>query len=209
MWLSIKELVQNDEKEIKIDSLEDLNKFIPLLEEVNNCYEDSIRVCLPEAIYESLSYLMEHSFHSSSVTNYVRDVLLEHCYGSTTMQCLREYELELARRKKAMEDDEYPHVYNSVAHSLYKIRTKSLGKNDHTLKLNTSIKLKQDIKLLSEIEKISVSEYIRKVLIAHCLGNSFMGEIEFSEEYFKQKEIDNNNPNKSKLSTNFDNEIPL
>jgi hypothetical protein len=135
-----------------------------------------IKVWLPAKLSGRVDWLSAH--HGASRPDVLRALLFEHVYGRVAMR-----KLEMFARKRWEEDASGRPMFSkravldnedgSEAPKPRNVNLEMLGKSDGDFKLHLPERLKTDLIELSRAYEITISHYIRKVLVLLLMGERF------------------------------------
>lgn len=151
-----------------------------------NKFTSKVKFWLPTLIADCLRAESNERFNGQkSIAFVVRHFLTQHCYGRAALQLMS------GERTNFDPFHRYAGELSKPIESLNCILTESddeskvaeqnefvLGKNVHAYSIPCSSRLKDDLITLAELRGLTLSEYIRKIMITYYLGNGFMPTIE-------------------------------
>lgn len=173
MWfLGIRKKGKRSIDEDNIPDLEQLINRHEILELHENVAE--LRFWLPELCKQALDETVE--YNQTTRARYLRELFVAYLYG--------EHELLRMRSKKSGLYYEPPPPPPSTDHSLgvrySRVASKEvvpgLGKNIIPIKLFLPEKVKNDLQALADKATISLSTFVREILISHLLGHTLWQE---------------------------------
>ncbi|MCK3656301.1 hypothetical protein A4G19_11315 [Pasteurellaceae bacterium Macca] len=165
-------------KEIQINSLDEVKEQANQLPNLYKDLNTSIRIWLPNVMYECINEHISESYSKLSVASEIRHVLIDHCYGAIA--------------KKQLHQKSRSRIYFSISSTAIKkcidIEMLVLGKKNTPSKISCNKKLKDDLEVLAKLHSCSLSEYIRNVLYKHYFGNGFITNLDLVEDTFEDEE---------------------
>lgn len=175
-------LTRKINKGIKLETFNDIRKHSKNLPNFDKEFDTAIKFWVPNIIHECIKEDTINGFKSNSLAHTIREFLLIHCYGMGAVQCFRE-----KYRNGSTELPSLPEFRFSVRppdpQSIEeKARKALLGKNMQPYKISVHHKLKDDLSTLAELNNLSLSEYLRREMIKHYLGNGFSPDISLSKD---------------------------
>ncbi|OOR98595.1 hypothetical protein B0187_08000 [Haemophilus paracuniculus] len=166
-------------KEIKLESMQDIKKSAYQLPNFDKEFDTTIKFWIPNIVFHCINQEAENNFKTNSIAHTIREILLIHCYGMSAVIYFRE-----KYRNKSTELEKIPELNTrfSISALANKRKRQSLGKNIQDIKIACHHKLKEDLTTLANLEKLSLSEYLRREITKHYLGNGFNPEIILTDE---------------------------
>lgn len=172
MWdLFNSELLENAEnyrvekQQKRLEKTDEIKQQVQNLPDMLNDHNAVIKFWVPEVILQCIA---EENW--KSISEATRDFFIEHCYGKQALKYLYEQEQQTISLKKVS----YDHIEKIMP--IYEFY--NLGKNCCGIKLRCHSVLKDALTTLAKLNKLSLSEYLRRILITHYLGNGFIFDFE-------------------------------
>ena len=134
-------------------------------------YDISIKIWLPEIVRNSLNEMCKYI--DTNLSDIIRQTLFLYLYGRYDLMSL-------------VEKGEHDFTLNAnIMFSLseptktkYINRTSELGKNMYGIKVSISSKMKEDLLILAEKLGLTLSVFIREILISNLFGHTYLHERE-------------------------------
>lgn len=161
-------------------------------------FTSKVKFWLPTLIADCLRAERAERFNGQKSVNFiVRHFLTQHCYGRAALQLMS------GERTNFEPFHRYAGELSEPMESLSCVLTELgdetavaeqnefvLGKNVHAYSIPCSSQLKNDLITLAELRGLTLSEYIRKIMITYYLGNGVLPTIETvsDEDELDQKE---------------------
>lgn len=175
MWdLFVPDLQENAEnyrvekQQKRLEKTDEIKQQVQNLPDMLNDHNTVIKFWVPEVILQCIA---EENW--KSISEATRDFFIEHCYGKQALKYLYEQEQAAIQRKKEEPITAIYRMDYTVPYELY-----NLGKNCCGIKLGCHSALKEALTTLAKLNKLSLSEYLRRILITHYLGNGFIFDFE-------------------------------
>lgn len=166
-------------RETKLESMPDIQKAAYKLPNFDKEFDTTIKFWIPKIVFDCIRQEAENNFKTNSIAHTIREILLIHCYGMSAVIYFRE-----KYRNKSTELEKIPELNTrfSISVNASKRKRQSLGKNIQDIKIACHHKLKEDLTTLANITNLSLSEYLRREITKHYLGNGFNPEIKLTAE---------------------------
>ncbi|PCJ87458.1 MAG: hypothetical protein COA54_06145 [Thiotrichaceae bacterium] len=130
----------------------------------------ALKFWLPEPAKQGLKELSD--IYDKTISRYLRDFLLIHCYGVYAFEWMRENEIfrigEMPMFMRSF-DKSSESPSSKVRVSTYFVP--ELGKNITPMKLWIPTRLKNDLTLLAKHVDLTTSNYVREIVISRLLGH--------------------------------------
>ncbi|WP_118861784.1 hypothetical protein [Haemophilus haemolyticus] len=175
-------LTRKINKGVKLDSFNDIRKQSKDLPNFDKEFDTIIKFWVPQIIHECVTQEMINGFKSNSIAHTIREFLLIHCYGISAVQCFREKYRNGSNELPTIPEIKFSIGVREAKTIEEKARRALLGKNLQPYKISVHHKLKDDLTTLANLNSLSLSEYLRKEMIKHYLGNGFFPNIELSKD---------------------------
>ena len=135
-------------------------------------YDIALKFWLPEVMETALNELCEYT--QTTRSDIVRQILFSYLYGR--------YDLVKSIEKSELEFSLNDTPLFSRSTSLEN-RTPELGKNIEDVKVMIAHQMKEDIEQLANKANLSLSHFIREIMISNLFGHSYLPEREGAESF--------------------------
>lgn len=181
-------------RRMPFEKFSDIKPYADKLPDIDaDKFKTKIKFWLPTLIADCLRADCDERFKGKKTAFVVRHFLTQHCYGRAALQ------LMTGERTSFDPFHRYSGENNSLFEALECISSIEevaeqnefiLGKNIHAYCISCSTQLKADLTVLAELRGLTLSEYIRKIMITYYLGNGFMPTIDVisDDDELDQKE---------------------
>ncbi|WP_133543765.1 hypothetical protein [Mesocricetibacter intestinalis] len=148
----------------KLENYLDIKPYSDTLPNFDKSFGETIKLWIPMIIFNCACHHAKKGFEGNSTTEVIRNILLLHCYGFSAIQQMR----ERYREEKSSQSCSKPHI------SAFRVVEENfIGKNIKEIKISCHPKLKQDLQTLAKASNLSLSTYIRNLLVKYYLGYGF------------------------------------
>lgn len=131
-------------------------------------HDRALKFWLPEPAREALEDLARRQ--GQSMSELLRQFLFQHCYG------VYAYVLMMDKRAKRSSDEDtgirFSRAYRPKKDPIYWVP--ELGKNVTSLKIWMSNQMYADLEELAKHSQITVSQYVREIVISRLLGHGIL-----------------------------------
>ena len=175
VWPFFTKNTKNHDKYRRASSFEELVESIGDLSDLET-HDASVKFWIPEPAADALKQIKK--FRSESINETLLIFLLGHCYGFYLQQSLLSRHPGVYRDPDALLDIRFSHRKQPEGYREPKRKTvyyvPELGKNIFPIKLWIPQRLKDDLERLALHVNLTLSEYLREIVISRLFGHGMM-----------------------------------